>query len=555
MPNRLKPLNYFDFTGGVNLRPETFQLQENELPMLFNLEVDPRGGLNTRSSWSAVSPDPIVPAAKLWDPRNAYLHTLSDGTDVILVANRDSRDNGALIYAKTGAAAWAQVSGGIVANAVPHCADFASWGDEAWIVRGSSTSATYNGTTFAQLTASAAANWQNDYASPGATDTAPLAALVAPHMGYMFVALTTEDTVRHPNRIRWSHPNNPKRWAQPDYIDITDGGQQITALISFSDRLLIFKPDSVWALFGYDADSWNLVNISRTIGATNAQLVCRNEVAVFFVSWPHGVFGYSEKANVEELSIPIRSVFEDKQVHAGAMANAFIGWVGRRLWLSLPYQLTKYIPNVAPADSETVFVFDPATTSWTAFTGGDGCVPGPYIERIEGDTDQAQLAVARKYPYPIALDGSNEIAHDECQPGTLVDFQAALRTKWLDGGAPTWKKSWRRPDLLLRGYTSQSQVRVAVYHNFDNYNAQRSFQVTFSPDHRPTMWTPDGDSGVGGFMWGDGSKYGGSDQTSSVERGSSMGRAGAVQLSVTGLPGVAWGLNGIIFKYNPLRFR
>ena len=44
MPNRLKPLNQLDFTGGVNLRPETFQLLDNELPELFNMEVDPRGG-------------------------------------------------------------------------------------------------------------------------------------------------------------------------------------------------------------------------------------------------------------------------------------------------------------------------------------------------------------------------------------------------------------------------------------------------------------------------------------------------------------------------------
>ena len=53
MPNRLKALNQFDFTGGINLRPETFQLLENELPELFNMEVDPRGGLNVRKGWEA----------------------------------------------------------------------------------------------------------------------------------------------------------------------------------------------------------------------------------------------------------------------------------------------------------------------------------------------------------------------------------------------------------------------------------------------------------------------------------------------------------------------
>ena len=37
--------------------------------------------------------------------------------------------------------------------------------------------------------------------------------------------------------------------------------------MSYEDHLLIFKPDSIWALYGYDLDSWQLVQKSSTIGS------------------------------------------------------------------------------------------------------------------------------------------------------------------------------------------------------------------------------------------------------------------------------------------------
>jgi hypothetical protein len=39
---------YDDFTGGLNLRADQFQLKRNESPDMLNVEVDPRGGLFTR---------------------------------------------------------------------------------------------------------------------------------------------------------------------------------------------------------------------------------------------------------------------------------------------------------------------------------------------------------------------------------------------------------------------------------------------------------------------------------------------------------------------------
>src|SRR5215207_3373652 len=125
MPNRLRPLNVVDFTGGINLRPEAFQLQPNELPDMLNMEVDPRGGINTRKSWKCSSETPIT--TDTWNPHNAYTHRTADNLLYNYVVNGDTL--------------WGQQNNvwtnlGSECTATPHHADFAAWGEDAYVVRG-----------------------------------------------------------------------------------------------------------------------------------------------------------------------------------------------------------------------------------------------------------------------------------------------------------------------------------------------------------------------------------------------------------------------------------
>ena len=40
-----------DFTGGLNLRADQFQLADNESPRMLNVEIDPRGGVFARGGF------------------------------------------------------------------------------------------------------------------------------------------------------------------------------------------------------------------------------------------------------------------------------------------------------------------------------------------------------------------------------------------------------------------------------------------------------------------------------------------------------------------------
>src|SRR5690606_18129691 len=113
-----------------------------------------------------------------------------------------------------------------------------------------------------------------------------------------------------------------------------DGGPRITALMSFEDHLLIFKPDSVWALYGYDRESWQLVKKSATCGALSPQAVTRSEGAVFFYPPAErgAIFIYGGERPVE-ISEPIRPALQ-------AMVNhdlVWVGWIARKLWVTLPW--------------------------------------------------------------------------------------------------------------------------------------------------------------------------------------------------------------------------
>ena len=539
MVNRLQPLNLFDFTGGLNLRAESFQLLPNEFPDVLNLEPDARGGIQIRKGWdywgdTEVTTDP-------WNPRNAYLHINSDGTMKVLLANAQK-----LYYGINGA--FTQLAG-VVVGAIPHQADFASWNDVVRITGGYlQPGYQYNGVTnnVVTLTSSGSGNWQNDYAQPGSGTNQPRADVIAQHAGYLFVANTNEDTVRHPTRIRWSHPNNPNAWALNDYIDITEGGDRITAMVSFSDRLLVFKPDSVWALFGYDAETWELANISRNIGCVHQQAITRSEGAAFFMSWPQGIFAYTDRGGVQEISVNLRPLFLDNQLSYGGIQNVWMGWMNRRLWVSMPW-IDDPAAGLQAVWPGSAFVLDPecGPGAWTKFRGADGCVPGPYMERPMSGQDIPLLAFCRGAPHAMILDArddGNDIVH-----GLARGYDTKLRTAWMDAGGPTHKKSWRRPDFLLRGIRNPTRINVAVFHNFDHINPERQFSIDFSPATDHALW--------GHFRWGDGTQWGRGTQTASPERGSTMGRAGAIQVEAVGERSKPWGINGIVFKYVPRRFR
>src|SRR4249920_2646158 len=114
MVNRLQPLNMTDFTGGLNLRRNQFQLGETESPDMLNVDIDPRGGFYTRQGWQRWNATNVVdPTVTSWKPRNAFIHTRANGDQYVNVVN------GTTIYWAGVAATFAALAG-VTVEADPH---------------------------------------------------------------------------------------------------------------------------------------------------------------------------------------------------------------------------------------------------------------------------------------------------------------------------------------------------------------------------------------------------------------------------------------------------
>jgi hypothetical protein len=577
MANRLEPLNLMDFTGGINLRRNQFQLGETESPDLLNVDIDPRGGFYTRKGWQRWnSADVVDIGTEVWKPRNAFIHTHADGSQYVNVINNHQ------IY-------WAGNDGvfaplGVVADAHPHCADAAAWGDVAYIACGMfRPSIRVQG--LGVVTPMVDDVW-SEVDAP-VDNTMPQAEFAAGHASYLFCAVTSEADGNHFARVRWSHPNKPDSWRADDFLDIETGGGKITGLMSFRDHLIIFKTNSMWALYGYDEDSWQLIKVSVSVGCPTITAATRSETAVFFFSASDkgGIYMYSGDTPAH-ISGNLRPAFEE----VSAYENVFVSWAGRRLWVGVPW--VKGVGSTASVSS--LFVLDPdiGDGAWTMYRSDYGAV-GPVLDGSDVNakyplaalwSDRVAVMVTLDYirdaydlilepsSIGVAPDGYVVTGNDEeigvAGPIFGQTFDSFYRTRWLHAGWPDRKKSWRRPTFVCRQVDRDVDLLVETYRDYDETTVHRSRTIRVKADGE-SYWTETGhaEAAVGGFDWteggdadpsGRGADWGLQRQGSNLIRAGSMGLARSVQMRVRASPVTPhqkWGVDAIVAKIVMRRFR
>lgn len=539
MPSKIFPLIVSDFTGGLNLRADAFQLAENESPDMLNVEIDPRGGFYSRFGWVSWNTNPVTAS---WNPQSLHSFVKSDGSSQFVLAN-----SGYLLYGKDNAFASLKLGGvDCPVSAVPHGVDCAVWGDTLYAVRGAGKTAVKwdGGTTgLVELDEVGVDNWQEDYLNPNGSHV-PSAELCTSHLNYLFVAGTREDGVDYPNRVRWSHPNVPESWASADYVDVLRGGSRITAIVPHADHLVIFKTNSVWALFGFDADTWQLVEISDSVGCLSRNSVAAAPgVVYFFSSDPVGIFAYSVQSGLVEVGVQLRPAFESGELKTGSGSRVFFGWLNKRLWCS-------FERSIDSGGGGDVFVLDPTLGdgfgAWVRhrFASGEGL--GPLVSLRMSDLDGAGFGCHPSQGYVLELEKRG--VFKDGVGGSEFGFDSFYATRWFDGGIPTLKKSWRRPDLVMKDRDNPVTVRFDVYRDFDETGLRRQFTVDLGSGAE-NEW------GAAGLVWGAADEFWGlQDGGSVIAKGKFLGLARAVQLRIFG-ESADWGVDSIVLKFRPRRLR
>lgn len=531
MPRRVDYKTQRDFTGGLNLGRALTQLGDTESPDMLNVDVDPRGGFGLRRG---VEPYLTVLAG--------VAHSLlpfvrSTGSELLV-------GSGTALYRHT-AGAWASIwTGG---PSAPYRS--VTFKDRIYVCSGNNGVRRWDGAASVTLVDPAVgggAGWNNSIGAPTVPPSNgyfPKPEVVATYQGSVFAANLTEDATAYPCRIRWSHPLFPEDWRSTDYIDIEpEDGDEITALVPLQDRLLVFKHNSIHAIYGSPPESLSVAPVSRELGAPSQEAVVGSDVGVMF--WHEGSGAHQlsrdELRGTKQSWIGERiyPAIEDGSISSGRMDEVTLGWINRRLWCSVPYE--------GSTTRNRVFVYDPFCGKDGAWTFYDLAV-GPFCSMPVAGDPPTLLAASAATAYVLELENFDTWTDDYGSGTTHIDSHYV--TRWWDQGEPAVKKRWKRPEfVVLAG--QDAQIVVNVLRDYDPTFHFKTFLLTTE--------APDGTEGVFDVDdWDEAYWARAGGERDEHLRGSPLGNARAVALRFEGpeATDTQWRLDALTMKWISKRVR
>jgi hypothetical protein len=521
---------YDDFTGGLNFRADQFQLAKSESPDMLNVEIDPRGGLFSRGAFREINTTPV---SGTWAPKRL---TWFKGSSQYLMLTTETS-----VYTGTGTdfTGLDFGSGTPVVSASTNGASLAQWGKTMYMTTGQAGVASYKwevGDTYATALTASGPAWQA-YISPAAGHM-PKAEHTIQHTNKMFVANTKEDGTVYPNRLRWSHEGLPEDWLAADYIDFNGGGEGITGLAVVAGQLVIFKPQAIYVLFGYDSTDHQVVELSSNLGVDSPMHIASSEQGVYFYVGFKGLFYYNGNT-VVDLFQNLKAVYPLGYINSNYSSKISVSYVNRRVWLAVPYST-----GLAATEVTTNLIYDPSigySGSWNRLSSADGfgLVGGADFKTTAG----VSVPVLIHPTLPRVLEVEVFSSETDLIAGDETNFATYYRTGWVDGNNYSTKKMFRRPDFVLKQVDTQRTLNIKVFHNFEEAvgNERKSIDIVLPASSSGGQW--------GTMLWGS-ATWGVVAQGAEVRRGSNLGLARAVQLLFTGPAGGEWGIDSIAYKYN-----
>jgi len=428
-----------DFTGGLNVQAFSTELNPNESPRIMNCMIDPRGGFHARSELKNQNTTEIpITGGSI---TNVWAHhDLATGDRQILAHCNDK------IYSAhdtdTSFGDTLITGGADSANLL----DAAAFGGMTILMRGAANqdSADYDTTSgFTYYTNSVGA-WQDDFDSPSGAHM-PRARRCETHHNMFWVASTRETAgVEFKNRIRFSHPGDEGSWREQDWIDIDPGEDvdPIVALVSFRDHLLVFKTNSIWAVFGYDFTDFQVVNVSNTIGCLSPKAVQSTEQGVFFVD-QHGVYVY-DGARLQNLSEKLGMCFP---INLDQRNFVCLVQMGDYVWVGGTGSTFNFV------DTLNLLCFDLNLGAWTTHYMPQDPQTGTIVRGYDdggSDTPVDRIIfgfggtgwVGQFLADPV--DGGRGI---DRLGGVAYPIPWHFQTAFFDAGEPFRNKKWKRPEV------------------------------------------------------------------------------------------------------------
>jgi hypothetical protein len=517
MPPSVELVTQRDFTGGLNLRADQFQLGPNESPELLNMDVDPRGGVRLRPGVSAYAPALPYTAGWVGEFR-------SSAGDKLYVTEA----SGGLVHTGDGSAAWVQA---VNVGSTPWRA--VQFKDALYLQNGSSAPRKRSA---GGVTSSMTQSYANDFAAPGSGNM-PIASAAAVHHGHMFVADTLESGTAYPARVRFSHPNQAEAWRADDWFDLDAGinNESIEALVPYTDHLLAFKANSVYAVFGFSWENWQQQAVSREVGLVNANAAAATPQGVYFFDWPNGVMLWTGRG-LEWVFSRLVPAIQDGSIPEPRRGEISVSWAGNRLWVSVPWndggsRLLVMDPSLGKEGSWVMY--DVPVTNVLEFSTASGS------QLVAAHRDSAQLIVLDQFDQPYDDYGSG---------ATHID--SVYRTRWFDANTDAMRKRFRRIHHTFWG-DGAGEIYTDLYIDYDGANRRKSWTETVLSQTESEVWDDPAP-----LLWDDDWVWGAEGTHHAIERGTSLGNAHSVQMRYRGPnTDTAWGIDSITVPYQRRRVK
>ena len=553
-----------DFRGGLNLRADQFNIAHNESPALLNVEVDPRGGVRRRDAVTKVN------ATALTNEITSLMTHYEAGTNQVLAAALDPATTQSQIFYNADATGNftgpIQVGVDIVEFNTAQPPRHVTFNNYTYMVNGQMLHNTSGVTTAAALRWDGATGAALVPDLDGSAGHFPCARYTTAWAEYVWVAYTLETGTTHKNRVRFSAVNDAENWTATDYIDIDIGedGDHITAIIPDADRLLVFKQNSIYAIYGFSRESFEVRNITRTAGCREGTQPVAATAGVFFWYAEDGVYivTYDNVAWVFERIRPAMT-YDVGQPALSLGTPPSLMWFDERLWVSVDYQSNDNLSGSSQNNRRNVFVWDPSLGPTGAWVRHDINARSLLGYRPSGNTHLG-IAVTSNITTVAAFDRISKLDQNydyDDYVGAVNEIDSFYHTGWFVGNRPTFPKRWGKTRTVVLS-DNDCVIVMWVYKDYDPSTALVGYSKTLiglgTPalwDAATSLWVADGSDELDDTEW----QPEGTSDRYAFGRWPTIGTAQAISLrfSVSPTPSTRgkWGITSVIGMYRTRRLR
>ena len=516
-----------DFSGGLNLRSDQFNLAPSESPAMLNVDVDPRGGVKMRlgvNKRNTTALNQNVTGLSQYTPDGGVARVIcSYGTTV----------------AESSVSDFTTLAGPSVANGDRMYGQTTN--SKFYGVSGTNSSFVYDGTTASNL----ATNLN------GSSGNYPIAKYTCHWNNFAWTASSTEGGTAYKNRVRWSKVNDPESWNEFDYVDVNVGerGDELSAILPFADRLLIFKTNSIHALYGYGTDTFQLVALTQDVGSVSMSSPVSTPYGVYFWYDRQGVWLYDGQQFVWVFE-KLQPAIDDGRLQFNTPPQ--LAWFKNRLYVSVDWS-----DNSSSLTSRRVLIFDPTLGMGGAWTMTD-IDANVMLTYAPANAQQELMAGCLESTHTGRVINLEQDRESDFYGTSATHINSSYTTSWLVGKNPVVRKRWGKPRVVTSSDSSVA-LTAKLYTDYDNAEFKKSMpfgvqtgalnSATWASGAGPTggtgVWAEDAASAT--------SYWGGEPNTNitQIERLPTLGTAKAIQMKIDGPESndEAWEVNAMAFTY------